>query len=335
MYWSDTDKLMCDDGDKEVIKDSGLYMPGLSFRLISPQALLKTMVEESGQSGEVFYLVGHDRSILKLKSGKQVTVMYDPDTNLPVLNAYSDLEKAERALKGYTEGGVTDEDNQNLTVMQKALLNWHYRLGHLGMQHTQWLGRQGILDSLGKRWGSTTVNIPKCAPCLLGKQKRRTKPGTRVIKTSEGILKKDILEPGDLVFTDQYESRLEGRLFTYKGADLKHEKYNGGTIFCDAASNYIFMEHQTGFTAEETILANLKFEREAMGVGVTVRRYSTDNGVYNSLEFMKEIHKNNQVIRHCGVGAHHGNGVAENAIGNVVRKGGNDPPCSFKVASGD
>ena len=128
-----------------------------------------------------------------------------------------------------------------------------------------------------------------------------------------------MLEPGDMVFSDQFESRLEGRVFTYKGASPKAEKYKGGTIFCDAASSYISVHNQTSFTAEETVLSKLKFEREEMGVGVDIKRYCTDNGVYTSREFLKELSKEGQVIRHSGVGGHHHNGVAEAAIGNLTR----------------
>ena len=80
--------------------------------------------------------------------------------------------------------------------------------------------------------------------------------------STSGNLKKDILEPRDLVFSDQYESRLDGRVFTYKGASLRTETYKGGTIFCDAASGFISLHNQTTFTSEETILSKLKFERE-------------------------------------------------------------------------
>lgn len=49
-----------------------------------------------------------------------------------------------------------------------------------------------------------------------------------------------------------------------------------------------------------------------------MKRYRTDNGVYTAREFLKEIWSSNQVIRHSGVGGHHHNGVAENAIKNTV-----------------
>lgn len=58
-----------------------------------------------------------------------------------------------------------------------------------------------------------------------------------------------------------------------------------------------------------------------MSYGVEIKKYCTDNGVYTSKEFIDEIKKNNQSIRFSGVGGNHHNGVAENAIGNVMKSG--------------
>ena len=198
-------------------------------------------------------------------------------------------------------------------------MKWNRKLGHINMQHVQWLCRKGYLDSHGEKWGSSKVEIPRCSSCLLGKKKRCTTPGTKLSKVNEVSLKKNMLKPGDLVFSDQYDSHLEGRVFTYKGSSLKHEVYRGGTIFCDAASGFVSIHHQQTFTSDETILSKMKFEREAMGLGVETRRYCTDNGVYTSRDFLKQITSENQTIRHSGVGGDHHNGVSEVSIGNTVR----------------
>ena len=68
--------------------------------------------------------------------------------------------------------------------------------------------------------GSTTVIPPKCAACQLGKQERTPKEGSKTIKAPGGILKENKLEPGDLVFSDQYESPLLGRQFSARGKDV-------------------------------------------------------------------------------------------------------------------
>ena len=50
-----------------------------------------------------------------------------------------------------------------------------------------------------------------------------------------------------------------------------------------------------------------------------MERYSTDNGIYNSKKFTRELNGKGQVIRHSRVGGHHHNVVAYNSIKNVVR----------------
>ena len=167
--------------------------------------------------------------------------------------------------------------------------------------------------------GSTTVDPPKCESCQLGKQERTPKGGTTTITTPAGSLKLNKLEPGDLVFSDQYESRLEGRQFTARGHTLSSQKYRGGTLFCDTASGKVSVIHQVGLTGPETVQAKLQFEREAASVGVLIREYCTNNGIYTSKEFNSELLVKVQGIKHSGVGGHHQNGVAENSIKTTVR----------------
>ena len=69
----------------------------------------------------------------------------------------------------------------------------------------------------------------------------------------------------------------------------------------------------------ETIESKLLFEREALSTGVHVQPYCTDNGIYTSKEFLKELGTKNQGIKLSGIGGHHQNGVAENAINYIVR----------------
>ena len=56
-----------------------------------------------------------------------------------------------------------------------------------------------------------------------------------------------------------------------------------------------------------------------MGAGVPVESYSTDNGIYNSREFSRDMHDKYQGIRNSRGGGNHYNGVVENKINNVVR----------------
>ena len=95
------------------------------------------------------------------------------------------------------------------------------------------------------------------------------------------------MEPRKIIFSDHHESRLPGKVFGDRGYKITSQLYKGGTILYDSASRKTSVHNQVPLKAEETIMYNIKFEREAMGTGVPVESYSTDNGIYNSKEFIR------------------------------------------------
>jgi hypothetical protein len=209
-------------------------------------------------------------------------------------------------------GCVPSESNHNLTYLGKLMIHWYLKLGHVGFSAIKWLGRQGILGKLGEKMGQDHVNIPKGAACQFGKQECSPKAGSTQVKNKrvEGALKCNKLEPGELVFSNQYESRLPGQVVGNRGSKISSQIYKGCTLFCDAASSHISIYNQISFTAKETIRSKLKYEREAMSTGVQLHSYSSDNGFYTSREFTKELHIMGQGIKHSGVEGHHHNRVA-------------------------
>ena len=130
----------------------------------------------------------------------------------------------------------------------------------------------------------------------------------------ENSLKRNQLKPGNIIFSDHYESRLTWIVFWNRRYKVTSQVYKGGTIFYNSASRKIIVHHKVSFTSEETIVSKIDFEREAMGAGVPVESYSTNNDIYNSKYFNRDLHGKVQIIRHILVGCHHHNGVAENAI---------------------
>ena len=78
-------------------------------------------------------------------------------------------------------------------------------------------------------------------------------------------------------------------------------------LFADAASSYISLYHQVGFTSSEIIHSKLVFEMETSGIGLSITQYNNDNGVYTAKDFTLELGKSNQTQRLSGVGAHHQN----------------------------
>ena len=308
-------EVVTDDGNIEVLRMEGYYMPDLKCRLFSPQAYALYRKEHLGDHDWTCTL-NWAGSEFKFQDGNVVSIKNDDRLKLPIFRCFAN---ATRTAESLALTCVTDERNQNLTSLQKKLLQWHFKLGHVGFQNLQWIGRQGWLGPIGEKMGSATVDAPKCAACQFGKQERTSKAGTTVKRDREGILKADKLEPGDLVFSDQFVSSLPGKVFGKRGASISSNSYSGGTLFCDAASKKIFVNCQVSLGAYETIESKLMFERDAQTIGVTVKAYCTDNGVYTSKEFMKELDASGQGIKHSGVGGHHHNGVAENGIKNVVR----------------
>ena len=72
------------------------------------------------------------------------------------------------------------------------------------------------------------------------------------------------IQPGDIIFTNQYQTSVEGRVFSQRGNDLHQFKCLGGTLFYDAASKKICTYNQLSLSAYKTIVSKLKMEQEAL-----------------------------------------------------------------------
>ena len=311
-------EVLDDKGELQVIETDAYHIPGLKCRLFSPQTYLRAVFEggkDPEKKGKL--IVRHDAAEFLWPNGATMTMQYDSATHLPRARAYKDALSTAGALA--LSGCVSDEVNQNLTAAQKWLLRWHFRLGHIGFGNVQWLGRKEWLGPHGEKMGSAKLEAPKCAACQFGKQGKTPTPTHHSTKDSPGSLSKEKLNPGELVFSDQYESRLPGRAFTSKGLASSSLKYAGGTLFIDAASGFIHVSHQVGKTAAETIEAKTNFERNALSHGVPIQAYHTDNGVYTSKEFLRELAEKGQGMSLSGVSAQFQNGAAENGIKINVR----------------
>jgi hypothetical protein len=252
-------EVLADDSSIFVLEATGFYAPGLNCSLFSPQAYFLQQKDKVIHG----YSLNVDWSHTVLNIGqKKVSLHIEPSVRIPILRCYKDAMKTAESLATVC---VTDESNQNLTNNQKNMLRWHWKLGHVGFQQLQWIGRQGWLGKVGELFGDTKVHPPKCASCQFGKQERTPRKGStvQVDKQREGILSADKLNPGDLIFSDQYCRSVPGRVFGRRGASISSQTYCGGTLFCDAASGWIKVIHQVSLNAHETVAAKQTFEREA------------------------------------------------------------------------
>ena len=68
---------------------------------------------------------------------------------------------------------------------------------------------------------------PPCETCKYGRQVRKPDGTTTTTKNpeKEGALKRDKLKPGQLVFCDQLESRIRGRLLHTAGREPDSSKF--------------------------------------------------------------------------------------------------------------
>ena len=278
-----------DYGEVVQFRTKGYYIPELPARLFSPQSFLM-----ENQRLDDHFRVWHNRSEWWVGNKKVLTLPYDPSTFLPRLTLFQKGtgQKVLQAMAGI----VTQETNQNLTPIRKLWLKFHFALGHLGFEHVRWLAIHGALGPQATKIRQDDPSCPKCAACHLGKQTRRPTSSKRVTRNpdSVGALKRDKLDPGQLVFMDQLESRVRGRRMHTKGGEREVEKFCGSTVFCDAASHYISVQHQVNLTAAETLKAKAMFEREAQGHGVKVQSYHADNGIFTARDFVGEFMKQEQ-----------------------------------------
>ena len=118
----------------------------------------------------------------------------------------------------------------------------------------------------------------------------------------EQDLKKHHLLTVQMVSEDHYISRDTGRIYHTKYKSDPYDMFSGGCVFIDHASGYVSIKHQVAINATETAKAKLTFEREIQSQEVVIKRYHTDNGIFNSSEFMEELLKKQQKIRFSGAG---------------------------------
>ena len=319
-------------GSVRKLKVHAYWVPSASIRLFSPQQYF----QEQGEKGSLTITATH--ATLSLPRGETLTVPHNNGNNLPMMlledevnwgglssSHIAALANDNPIANPFAVLSVVDDLNANLTAAQRHLLLWHWRLGHCDMKRVQSLFRsrqradyqeRSVLSS---HYSIATAHHPKCAACLLAKQCRRS-PSTPPPKFPpvEMKLKEGDLKPGDKVSIDQYVSAVGGRLPHTKGKEKEADKYQGGTIFVDHATGFIFIRHQISMRAGETVQAKNAFEKTARECGVSIRKYHADNFPFDAAEFQESLATAGQTLDKSGVGAHHQNGVAERAIKTVT-----------------
>ena len=338
---------MSETGEPLIIKVPCYYCPDIQLRLFSPQDYARYHKQDpkyaSMMGSSSWFTFNHQDSNL-MDDVKLIYCGLDPESRLFYFYAEERRSKSQPSSKQAIRQpscpccslsqNVHDARNINLTKAQKNLLLDHQRLGHLRMTKVQELYRcpdpspsPSFIDDSSpshcdpclkaKEAGQLTCDPPKCATCEVAKARarphhsKRTKPNPAVV---EAVRAGD-LSPGDCLSVDQYQSSVRGRLPQTRGRERRSSQWCGGTLFYDHASRKIFVRHQVTLSGADTVASKNEVERDALGCGVQIKKYHSDNGIFDKNEFTEALADDMQKLERSAVGAKFQNGVAERAIG--------------------
>jgi hypothetical protein len=143
---------------------NSLYVPTAPMCLLSPQSVL----QQTKKPSDGFQIYA-DKGIFRF-SGYQKTIYYNTTNNLPIFFTSTDLTKT--AISHATSltiaaflGSV--EHTDNLSSLQRKLLQKHQQMGHLNMTAIQDLARKGFFGESNKSLAN--CDQPLCKACLHGK----------------------------------------------------------------------------------------------------------------------------------------------------------------------
>ena len=148
------------DGSEIVLRTQCYYVPRANARLLSPQRLLN---KAKGVKGT--YSGDESTFSLNIDDCPSLCMSYDERSNLPIGYATTDCVTTPQV-----HFSILDDQNQNLTLGQKLLLEWHYRLGHMNFPHVQWILR--CFPFVAVKFHSASkcdVSSLKCETCEFAK----------------------------------------------------------------------------------------------------------------------------------------------------------------------
>lgn len=264
-------------GDIVRLRTPSYYNPHQHVRLFSPQYHFSLMPKQQGS-----LTLSWAKVCLTLPKIGMLPVFIDPDSYMSLLQCFHDTDKTLQALANPC---MTDESNPNLTTIQKLRLRLHFKVGHVGFDHLWHIIRKfGLFGTQGRvAFDDTKCPDPLCSSCITGgMQHQKVDSNQRSnAPTTRGILSCEQLLPRQRVFSDHYVSSVVGKNFNGRnGRQNPNSSYRGGTIFYDAATSYMSIHHQLGFTSHETVCSLLAFEREASEANITVTGYNIRTMVF-------------------------------------------------------
>jgi hypothetical protein len=108
-------------------------------------------------------------------------------------------------------------------------------------------------------------------------------------------------------------------LLTGYGQESQHRRYQGGTIYNDAASDLIWVEKQIFLGANETVMEKTPFEQWLWDQYVSnVKHYHGDNGISSAEEYCHDCIEKGQMQSFSGLRSQHQNACTERAIQSCI-----------------
>ena len=125
--WTFSDRPAAD----VVVRGMAYYVPKVTAQLMSPQRLFDTSTGIQGR-----YKGDQQSFWLHIQGNPPLIVEYDNRNSLPI--AYATIGPVPPLVQDpQLNLALVHHDNQNLTVAQKLLLQWHCRFGHLNTSSAQ------------------------------------------------------------------------------------------------------------------------------------------------------------------------------------------------------
>jgi hypothetical protein len=347
LQWTLTDDV--GERHKFVVPDS-FYIPQGGARLLSPQHWARAQTLETLRRRSAWCITYEDVISLHWNNGKNVrTITLDESSNVATIKSadrytrfdkfcyQAKIDENEDALLMATTFDITPseqelereampsedakeqpiefiDDNMSIDFLESReqakeieYMHWHRRLGHASAKAIRRLVNRGQLPKQ-----LINCRIPLCPSCQYGRATRRA----RRMKPKKDADASHILKasfPGQYVSVDQLESATPGLIAQIKGMPLKN-RYKCATVFIDHFSGLSYVQLQISTSAEDTLLAKLKFEQYALSHGVKILHYHADNGRFAENAFKEHCTMHNQKQTFCGVNAHFQNGIAERQI---------------------
>jgi hypothetical protein len=163
--------------------------------------------------------------------------------------------------------------------------------------------------------------IPVCQSCLFACARKRTPyvKCSTVIPENEGAFRHNRYEVGDFVSTDQLFCKTPGRLPEGSGCESKERRFQGGTIYNDAALDLFGLKIKFLLGANEMVMGKAHFEQWLWDMAYAkVKHYHDNNGMFSAEEYRQECMDKGQSQSFSGVGAQHQNARAKHAIQTIM-----------------